>query len=82
MTKRSIAAVVRKSALGAIDETAERRVYWAQQSVAARIAEVESLRRMWIELTGDPDVPIARVVHKRRLGDPPAPGPPYPRRRL
>jgi len=34
------------------------------------IAEVESLRRLWIEITGDPDVPMVRVVHRRRLGDP------------
>ena len=79
MIKRSIAAVVRKSALGEIDETAERRAYWGRQPVAARIAEVESLRRMWIELTGAPDRPIERVVHTRTLGEP-APQPPEVRR--
>lgn len=70
MTKRLIAPVVRKSHLGEVDERAERAAYWATQPAAARIAEVESLRRMWIEVTGDPDRPIERVVHRRRLGEP------------
>ena len=70
MTKRVIAAVVRKSRLGAVDERAERSAFWRTQSIAARIAEVELLRRMWIEITGDPDLPIERAVHKRRLGAP------------
>jgi hypothetical protein len=69
MTTRAIAAVVRKSKLGEIDENAERRAYWRTRSIEERFAEVEELRRMWIEITGDPDRPIARVVHKRRLGD-------------
>jgi hypothetical protein len=83
--KRKIAPVIRKSRLGEIDEQAERRAYWAAQPMEARIAEVEVLRRMWIELTGDPDQPMQLVVHKRRLGEP-APTPPgdsagTPRRR-
>lgn len=55
--KRTIAPVIRTSRLGELDEQAERRAYWAAQPMAARIAEVEVLRRMWIELTGDPDQP-------------------------
>lgn len=68
--KRSIAPVVRRSRLAAVDERAERRAYWATQSMAARLAEVESLRRLWVELTGDPDLPIRRVAFRRRLGEP------------
>jgi len=49
---------------------AERRAYWASQSPAERFAEVESLRRLWIEITGDPDLPMVRVGHRRRLGEP------------
>lgn len=83
--KREIAPVVRKSRLGELDEQAERRAYWAAQPMEARIAEVEVLRRMWIELTGDPDQPMQLAVHKRRLGER-APTPPsnaagIPRRR-
>lgn len=74
MTSRSIAKVVRIVRLAELDERAERRAYWASRTVAERIAEVESLRRLWPGLTGNPDEPIARVVHKRRLGDP-APAP-------
>jgi hypothetical protein len=70
MTVRTIVPVVSKARLGEIDERAQRRAYWAEQTIEARIAEVESLRRMWIEVTGDPDLPIERVVHKRRLGEP------------
>ena len=71
MTKqRAIAPVVRKVRLGDLDEVAERRAYWATQTPEARVAEVEALRRLWIEITGDPDLPIVRVVHKRRLGEP------------
>jgi hypothetical protein len=73
--KRDIAPVIRKSRLGEIDEQAERRTYWAAQPMEARIAEVEVLRRMWIELTGDPDQPMQLVIHKRQLGEP-APTPP------
>lgn len=70
MTKpRTIAPVVRKARLGEVDERAERRDYWSRQTMEARLLEVESLRRMWIEITGDPDRPIEKVVHKRRLGD-------------
>jgi hypothetical protein len=47
-----------------------RSVAWAQQPSEARIAEVEALRRLWIEVAGDPDRPIEEVVHKRRLGEP------------
>lgn len=68
--RRDIAPVVRKSKLGQVDEAADRRAYWARQPIEARIAEVEALRRLWIEVTGDPDRPIEKVVHKRRLGEP------------
>ena len=47
MTSRVLAPVVRISRLGEIDERAERRAYWAPRSIEERIAEVESLRRMW-----------------------------------
>ena len=67
---RTIAAVVRKRRLSELDEPAERRAYWASRTAAERIAEVESLRRLWIEITGDPDVAMARVLSKRRLGPP------------
>ena len=71
MTKqRSVAPVVRKVRRDELDEVAERRAYWERQPPAARIAEVESLRRLWIEITGDPDQAIVRVVHRRRLGEP------------
>lgn len=66
--RRSIAPVVRIARLAEVDERAERRAYWANRTIAERILEVEALRRMWPELTGDPDLPIARVVHKRALG--------------
>jgi hypothetical protein len=68
--RRAIPPVVRKVRRDELDEQAERRVYWQGRSAAERIAEVESLRRLWIEITGDPDQPIARVIHKRRLGEP------------
>jgi hypothetical protein len=68
--RREIAPVVRKARLGEVDEVAERLAYWARQPIEARIAEVEALRRLWIEVTGDPDRPIEKVVHKRRLGEP------------
>jgi hypothetical protein len=67
--RREIAPVVRKARLGEVDEVAERLAYWARQPIEARIAEVEALRRLWIEVTGDPDRPIEKVVHKRRLGE-------------
>jgi hypothetical protein len=69
-TKRTIPLVVRKVRRDELDEVAERRAYWQAQPPAARIAEVESLRRLWIEITGDPDLPMVRVVHRRRLGEP------------
>ncbi len=64
---RTIQPAVRKRKLGA-DTDGEKRSYWSRQSPQARIAEVESLRRMWIQITGDPDQPIARVICKRKLG--------------
>lgn len=30
-------------------------------------AEVEDIRRVWIDLTGDPDQPILKLVRKRKL---------------
>jgi hypothetical protein len=68
---RAIALVVRKVRLGELDEHGERRAFWADKSPAEKLAELESLRRMWPDLTGDPDEPIVRVVHRRKLGDPP-----------
>ena len=68
--QRAIPSLVRKVRLGELDEAAERRAYWKTQSPEARVAEVESLRRLWIEITGDPDVPMVRVVHRRRFGEP------------
>lgn len=70
MSGRAIAPFVRKVKLADLDEVAERRAYWRTRTSEERIAEVESLRRLWIEITGDPDQPIARVVFKRRLGEP------------
>lgn len=67
---RTISRVVRVARLSDIDERAERRAHWSTRSVVDRLRELESLRRMWPELTGDPDAPIVRVVHKRRLGEP------------
>jgi hypothetical protein len=52
------------------DEDAERLAYWRTRTPAERFLEVESLRRLWIEITGDPDVPMVRVIHRRRLGEP------------
>jgi hypothetical protein len=69
MSDRQIAKVARIAKLTAIDERAERRTYWASRSIEERFLEVESLRRMWIEVTGDPDLPIQRVLSRRRLGD-------------
>lgn len=76
MITRTIAAAVRIKRLGEHDERADRRAYWSRRTVEDRFAEVESLRRMWPELVGDPDEPMARVVHVRALG---APAPPRPR---
>jgi len=69
-TPRAISPVVRKVRHADLDEDAERLAYWRQRTPAERVAEVESLRRLWIEITGDPDLPMARVVHRRRLGEP------------
>lgn len=63
---RTIAPVVHRKRLGD-DDAVERRAYWRSRTVEERILEVESLRRMWIERTGDPDQPIARVVSRRPL---------------
>jgi hypothetical protein len=68
--QRAIPLMVRKVRLDRLDEVAERRAYWRTQSPEARFAEVESLRRLWTEVTGDPDVPMVRVVHRRRFGEP------------
>ena len=68
--QRAIPLMVRKVRLDRLDEVAERHAYWQTQSPEARFAEVESLRRLWTEVTGDPDVPMARVVHRRRFGEP------------
>ena len=70
MTERAIAAVVRIARLGEIDERAEKIAYWSKQTIEAKIFEVESLRQLWVEATGDPDLPIQHVVSKRRLGTP------------
>lgn len=67
---RKIPPVVRKVRRSELDEDAERLVYWRNRTAAERVAELESLRRLWIEVTGDPDVPMIRVVHRRRLGEP------------
>ena len=69
-TPRAIPPIVRKVRRDQLDEQAEGRAYWQAQTPEARIAEVESLRRLWIEITGDPDIPMVRVVHRRRLGEP------------
>jgi hypothetical protein len=66
---RKIPLVVRKVRRDELDEDAERLAYWRSRTAAERVAEVESLRRLWTEITGDPDVPMARVVHRRRLGE-------------
>jgi hypothetical protein len=68
--RREIPVVVRKVRRDELDEDAERLADWRGRTAAERIAEVESLRRLWIEITGDPDVAMVRVVHRRRLGEP------------
>jgi len=68
--ENKIARVVRKVRRDALDEDAERRTYWRSRTPEERVAEVESLRRLWPEITGDPDQPMVRVVHRRRLGEP------------
>ena len=69
-TPRKLPMVVRKVRPADLDEDAERRACWRTRTPAERVAEVESLRRLWIEITGDPDLPMVRVVHRRRRGDP------------
>lgn len=64
---RNMARVVRIAKPGELDDRAERTEYWATRSIEERILEVERLRRMWPELTGDADQPIARVAQKRPL---------------
>jgi hypothetical protein len=82
-TQRTIPLIARKVRRDELDEVAERRAYWASQPPEARIADVELLRQLWIEITGDPDLPMVRVVHRRRLGEPaikpPRPEPPAAR---
>lgn len=67
VSDRPIAKVIRIVRSSELDERAERRAYWATRSIEERIVEVESLRRLWIEVTGDPDVPMKRVVTRRAL---------------
>jgi hypothetical protein len=67
MSERDITRTVRLVETKALDGRAERRAYWASRSIEERILEVESLRRMWIEVTGDPGVPIQRVVQRRSI---------------
>lgn len=68
--RRVIAPIVRKVRRNELDEDAERLAYWRSRTPAERFLEVESLRRLWIEITGDPDLPMVRVVHRRRRGEP------------
>ena len=65
---RTIEPVVRRARLGD-DDDARTLAYWLAQPIERRILEVEALRRMWIERSGDPDLPMERVVTRRRLGD-------------
>ena len=67
--KRTIEPVVRIAKPGELDERAERRRYWSAQPIERKLSEVEELRRLWTAVTGDPDRPIERVVHRRRLGE-------------
>lgn len=66
--KEPIAKVVRIARMNEVDERSERRAFWSSRTIEERIREVESLRRLWPELHGDPDAPIARVVSKRLFG--------------
>lgn len=66
--KRTIERVVRRARLGD-DDDARTLAYWLAQPIERRILEVEALRRMWIEQLGDPDLPMERVVTRRRLRD-------------
>jgi hypothetical protein len=68
--ERKIQPVVRKVRRDELDEDAERLAYWRSRTPAERVLEVESLRRLWTEITGDPDLPMVRVVHRRRSGEP------------
>jgi hypothetical protein len=43
---------------------------WRSRTAADRIAQVEDLRRQWIEITGNPDLPMARFVSRRILDHP------------
>ena len=64
--ERTIQPIVLKVRRDQLDEDAERLAYWRSRTPAERFLEVESLRRLWIEITGDPDLPMVRVVHRRR----------------
>jgi hypothetical protein len=64
MKKRSVAAVARKYKLGEEPKPAD---YWLSRTHEERWLEVEACRRLWIEITGDPDQPIAKVVQKRKM---------------
>jgi len=76
MTKpRQIALVVRRIRLDQLDEHAESLAFWAAKSPEEKLVELESIRRMWPEITGDPDEPLVRVVHRRKLGEPAVPRP-------
>jgi hypothetical protein len=66
--ERTIARVVRRAKLGD-DDGAQPLAHGLAQPIERRILEVEALRRMWIARFGDPDLPMARVVRRRRLGD-------------
>ena len=70
IARRARPWLVREVRRSELDAQAERRAYWASRTPAARIAEIESLRRPRIDVTGDPDPPILRVVHRRRSGEP------------
>ena len=58
--KRSIAPVVRKKSLTEPDRDVH---YWRRRTVAARIAQVEKLRREYILWKYDTYPPLERVVH-------------------
>ena len=54
--RRTIAPVARIPArLGELDERAERRRYWRAQPIERKLGEVEELRRLWTEVTGNPN---------------------------
>ena len=65
---RAIARVIRRTTLGD-DDGAQTLAHWLAQPIERRLLEVEALRRMWIARLGDPDLPMERVVLRRRLGE-------------